>query len=124
MRWTFPTCVRGCATCSIQVPRRPATGGTLVFVFAFPLGNGLFGRGLPPKRATAFDILKLAGSSSHLIGPLPRRRFPRTISFERCFMRLFDCPVVCISIFVKPHIIPPGGSGSRHLVLLLIDDDL
>ncbi len=48
----------------------------------------------------------------------------RTIFFDRCFNRSFVCPVVCISIFVKPYIIPPVGSGSRHLVSLLIGDDL
>jgi hypothetical protein len=80
--------------------QRISAGRTLVFLFAFKLGRGPFCcRGLPPIRATAFDILKLAGSSSHLIGPLPRRRFPRTIFFERCFNGSFVCPVLGISIF-------------------------
>jgi hypothetical protein len=63
-------------------------GRTLVFHFTFPLGKGLLCRGLPPSRATAFNILKLAGSSMRLPGPLPRR-FRRTIFFDRCFMRSF-----------------------------------
>jgi hypothetical protein len=83
--------------------------------------RGPFCRGLPPIRASAFDILKLAGSSSRLPGPLPRRRFPRTIFFERCFKGSFVCPVLCVSIFEKICKIPPVGSGSRHLVTLLID---
>jgi len=36
-------------------------------------------------------------------------------------MRSFECPVVYVSIFVTPYLIPPVGSGSRHLVNLLID---
>ena len=43
------------------------------FHFTFPLGNGTFCRDLPPIRASAFGILRLAGSSSLLPGPLPRR---------------------------------------------------
>src|SRR6516165_9490303 len=67
---------------------RTILGRTLVFHFAFPLGRGPFCRGLPPSRATAFNILKLAGSSMRLPFPLPRF-FPRTIFFDRCFMRSF-----------------------------------
>ena len=100
---------------------QPVLGRTLVFHFTFPVGRGPLCRGLPPIRATAFDILKLAGSSNHLPGPLPRS-FPRTIFFDRCFMCSFVCPVVCVSIFEKPSKIPPVGSGSRHLVILLIAD--
>src|SRR5271166_5409279 len=57
-------------------------GRTLIFYFTFPLLGGPFCRGLPPIRASAFGILKLAGSSDHLIGPLPRRFQKRTIFFE------------------------------------------
>ena len=97
-------------------------GRTLVFHVTFPIGRGLLCRGgLAPIRAAAFAILKLAGSSIRLPGPLPRR-FPRTIFVDRCFMRSFDWPVVCLSIFVKPSIIPLVGSGSRHFVSLLIDN--
>ena len=63
-------------------------GRTLVFDFTFPVGRGLLCRGLPPSRASAFDILKLAGSSMRLPFPLPRF-FPRTIFFDRCFLRSF-----------------------------------
>ena len=84
-------------------------GRTLVFRFTFPLGRGPFCHGLPSKRATAFGILKLAGSSNRLPGPLPRRFQPRTIFFERCFMCVFECPVVYVSIFVKPSKIPLVG---------------
>src|SRR5262245_15289526 len=59
--------------------RKTILGRTLVFHFTFKLGKGLLCRGLRPIRATAFDILKLAGFSIRLPGPLPRRRFPRTI---------------------------------------------
>src|SRR6516162_5056390 len=102
---------------------KDVSGRTLVFRFTFPLLNSPFCRGLPPIRATAFGILKLAGSSTRLPGRLPRR-FPRTIFFDRCFMCLFVCPVVYISIFVKPYKTPPCGSDSRHVVSLLIGDDL
>jgi hypothetical protein len=54
----------------------------LVFHFTFKLGSGPLCRGLSPIRASAFDILKLAGSSSHLEGPFPRR-FRRTIFPQR-----------------------------------------
>jgi len=76
---------------------KPILGRTLVFRFTFPLLKGLLCRGLTPRRATAYNILKLAGSSNRLPGPLPRRRFPRTIFFERCFNRSFVCPVVQIA---------------------------
>jgi hypothetical protein len=116
-----------CAQKAFPLPLYPCPeiktilGRTLVFHFTFKLGRGPFCRGLPPIRASAFDILKLAGSSSRLPGPLPRRRFPRTIFFERCFKGSFVCPVLCVSIFEKVCKIPPVGSGSRHLVMLLID---
>jgi len=80
-----------CAQKAFPLPLYPCPeiktilGRTLVFHFTFRLCKGLLCRGLPPIRASAFDILKLAGSSSHLPGPFPRRCFPRTIFFERCF---------------------------------------
>jgi hypothetical protein len=86
--------VNPCAQKAFPLPLYPCPeiktilGRTLVFHFSFPLGRSPLCRALPPIRATAFDILKLAGSSSHLRGPLPRR-FPRTIFFDRCFMRSF-----------------------------------
>jgi hypothetical protein len=115
LRWPNP-----CAQKAFPLPLYPCPEiktileRTLVFHFAFPLGNGLLCRALPPIRAFAFDILKLAGSSSRFPGPLPRR-FPRTIFFDRCFLRSFGWPVVCVSIFEKPSKIPPGGSGSPPL---------
>jgi hypothetical protein len=65
-----------CAQNAFPLPLYPCPeietilGRTLVFHFTFPLLKDLLCRGLPPRRATAFGILKLAGSSSHLPGPL------------------------------------------------------
>ena len=84
LRWPNP-----CAQKAFPLPLYPCPeiktilGRTLVFHFTFPIFRGPFWRGLPPVRATAFDILKLAGSSIKLPGPLPGRFQKRTIFFER-----------------------------------------